>query len=112
MIRLSLATVVAVLALAPAVDASYYISKGSAELHARGHFTARGYRFAEAQCKPQFTSGAQPGFIYHRWSCNFATGDSRFSPSCIGNILITGSSKVGQYFFRVNVHSGPCPKGF
>jgi hypothetical protein len=106
--------VFASLAAAPAgAQASYYISKGKAESTTRGflHYTL-GYHHTVASCRPQGLKAPEAGYIYHRWVCDWAAGDSRYSPSCVGESRVRGSSDSGSFYWFVLYHSGKCPYGW
>lgn len=97
---------------AQSADAAYFIGQGTAEHHVREYFHYNvGYHYTAASCRPQGRRAPEPGYIYHRWTCIFAVGDSRFSPSCTGQALVTGSGSVGRYYLRVLWHDGACPLG-
>ena len=113
MLRLtaSIAVVGFLITAAPAA-ASYFIDQRKAEHYARLHFHEDvGYHYTSAACHPQGRKRPEPGYVYHRWGCYFAVGDSRFSPSCVGIITIIGSRTASTYYWRVNFHTGKCPWG-
>src|SRR5262249_36506041 len=111
-IALCLVTLAIGLVLAPTADASYYINKGKAEHYTRDYFHYHvGYHYTVASCRPQGLASPEAGYIYHRWVCTFAVGDSRYEPSCTGQIRISGSGEGGSYYSYVLWHDGKCPLG-
>jgi hypothetical protein len=94
-------------------QADYYISKKRAEHFARDYFHHKvGYHYTTASCRPQGRNAPVPGYVYHRWTCGFAVGDSRYEPACIGSIMIAGSSSShGSYYHRIDYHEGKCYYG-
>jgi hypothetical protein len=113
--RLALACAVTVAAcLGPVAIASahYFMDAHEAEHYVRDHFHNHvGYHYTSASCRPQGQAAPDKGYIYHRWTCYFAVGDSRYSPSCTGRVLVAGSSTQGSYYLRVDYHDGKCPWG-
>jgi hypothetical protein len=103
---------VALLLVPSGAVASYYLTQKQAEHYARGqlHYEA-GYHYTVAVCHPQGLKKPRPGYVYHRWGCYWAAGDSRFSPSCRGVATVAGSSESNTYYWRVNFHTGKCPWG-
>jgi hypothetical protein len=92
-------------------SANYYLDQHQAD-YARDYLHDKvGYHHTAASCRPQYRKRAEPGYIYHRWACAFAAGDTRYSPSCRGMITIAGSSDAGSYYPRVNFAQGACPYG-
>jgi hypothetical protein len=110
-LKLAAAVSFAVLAFAGPASAHYLLDHGSAVSHARTHFHLLGYHFSAADCHPKGVTQSKPGAAYHAWTCDFAAGDSRAAPSCTGVIIISGSQTPAQWYFRVLVHTGPCPRG-
>src|SRR3954463_7991571 len=109
-----LTAAVTVLALAaPATaSASYFVTQAKAEHYPRNYFHSHvGYPYTSAACRPQGASSPKAGYVYHRWVCAFAVGDSRYNPSCTGQIRISGSSDGGSYYSLVLWHDGRCPWG-
>lgn len=94
-------------------QADYFISRARAEHFVRDYFHYHvGYHYTTALCRPQGRSAPEPGYIYHRWTCAFAVGDSRYNPACTGSMLISGSSSShGTYNYRVDYHDGKCYYG-
>lgn len=102
------------LLVAPSVaSASYYMTQKKAESTTRRHLHFNvGYHYTVASCRPQGRSAPEPGYVYHRWVCSWAAGDSRYEPSCYGTALVRGSSSAGSYYYRVTYHEGKCPLGW
>lgn len=112
--RVALAVAAAgVLAAPSAASASYYMTQKKAESTTRRHLHFNvGYHHTGASCRPQGRAEPEPGYIYHRWVCYWAAGDSRYEPSCSGTALVRGSSTPGSYYYRVIYHEGKCPLGW
>lgn len=104
---------VATLTASSAAEAGYYLSEKQAVSTTRRHLHYNvGYHHTAAQCRPQGRSKPKRGYVYHRWVCYWAAGDSRYEPSCYGTALVRGSSDPDSFYYRVLEHDGACPRGW
>lgn len=77
-------------------EARYYLTRSEAQSFAKdwAHKRYPGTRTG-VYCRPQGAKAAQPGYIYHRWTC---TVDFVFSPECFAGVRISGSNQSGSYY--------------
>jgi len=99
----ALVAVVGSLAMAPAAEADWYISKWTAQSFARDAFHKR-YEAAGrllVSCRPQWARRGEPGYDYHRWVCTWVDmGDDTY-----GAFQIAGS-RVSSENYNSRVLNG------
>jgi hypothetical protein len=101
------------LAVPATASAGYYMSKREAESTTRRYLhRTLGYHHTVADCRPQGLKKPEPGYIYHRWVCGWAAGDSYPDPDCLGTSLVRGSRDESQFYWKVLYHDGDCQYGW
>lgn len=100
---LAVAVAIGVLTLpvaASEAQASYHLSKREAQKLARWDARNRyGGSHVAAYCRPQWRDAAEPGYIYHRWTCGWAGGFD--GEVCGGQLIIIGSRGWDSYYSKV-----------
>ena len=104
--------IVASLAAVPSADASYYISKSTAQYfaghYARTHHTVRG---VSAKCWPKnhYKTGDTVHYDWHKWTCvwvgyeNYGDG-----PRCAGAVIIKGIAGYSSRYVYKTVIGERC----
>jgi hypothetical protein len=101
----TVATIVGLLAVAPAAQANYFIDRRHAESFTRSEvhnrYEVEGH--TGVFCRPQGRRAPQRGYIYHRWTCTWVDDVSW------GQFLIAGSSR-GANWYHVLLLKGVTPQ--
>ena len=84
-----------------AAHASYYLDASAANRLA-ADYVARHYANTYAadlitECRPQYRHSVTPGYVYHRWACEWWDTSDRTS----GRVLIVGSRGTDRYYGAV-----------